>query len=299
MDVSREEIMTEIKCINNKFHGFVNGREVVKSSSRYYVQRRLDELNSEVEIKQESSSTDFDINQRFGFVTDLVSMVANGATASAVITGEGGLGKTYTVIEALRANGLKDITEVEVGEVVPPKSTYRVVKGFSTAKGLYRILFENQNSIIVFDDCDSVLKNDDACNILKGALDSFDKRIITWNTSRDDDDIPRWFQFKGGVIFISNMPMAKIEQSIRSRAMCVDLEMTVDQKIQRMEVIMQSPDFLPEIAMGVKVNSLALINELRTRSKEVSLRTFIKTVRIANTRSSNWKSLAEYMLLQG
>lgn len=294
--------MHEIKFVGGKFTGYVNGKEVVKSLSRYYVQRKLGEYtlaDMSEPAQEDSSAVDFDINQRFGFVTDLVSMVANGATPSAVITGEGGLGKTYTVLQALRANGLKDISEVEVGTVVPPKSTYRVVKGFSTAKGLYRILFENQNSIIVFDDCDSVLKNDDACNILKGALDSFDKRIITWNSSRDEEDLPRWFQFKGGIIFISNMPMNKIEQSIRSRAMCVDLEMTTSQKIERMQVIMQSTDFLPEVPNSVKYQALDLINELKERSKEVSLRTLIKTVRIANTGSSNWKSLAEYMLLQG
>lgn len=292
--------MTDIKFIDGKYIGYVNGKEVVKSTSKYYVQRKIGSTPSpafaEVPI---SNSTEFDINQRFGFVTDLVSMVASGATPSAVITGEGGLGKTFTVIQALKASGLKDISEVEVGAVVPPKSTYRVVKGFSTPKGLYRILFENQNSIIVFDDCDSVLKNDDACNILKGALDSFDKRIITWNTSRDEEDLPRFFQFKGGIVFISNMPMNKIEQSIRSRAMCVDLEMTTKQKIDRMEVIMKSPDFLPDVRESVKFAALDLVNELKDRSKEVSLRTLIKTARIASTGNANWKSLAEYMLLQG
>lgn len=291
--------MKEIKFIDGKYFGYVDGKLVVKSASKYYVQKKINEQSDSYVPEVVSTSTEFDINQRFGFVTDLVSMVAVGANPSAVITGEGGLGKTFTVIQALRACGLRDISDVEVGIVLPPKSTYRVVKGFSTAKGLYRILFENQNSIIVFDDCDSVLKNDDACNILKGALDSFDKRIITWNTSRDDEDLPRWFQFKGGIIFISNMPMNKIEQSIRSRAMCVDLEMTTSQKIERMEVIMQSSDFLPEVPMFIKRQALELVNELKDRSREVSLRTLIKAARIASTNNPNWKSLAEYMLLQG
>ena len=292
--------MTEIKFVGGKYIGYVNGKEVVKSVNKYYVQRKIGSMPTPEFVESAPNpSTEFDINQRFGFVTDLVTMVASGATPSAVITGEGGLGKTFTVIQALRAAGLKDISEVEVGAVVPPKSTYRVVKGFSTPKGLYRILFENQNSIIVFDDCDSVLKNDDACNILKGALDSFDKRIITWNSSRDEEDLPRFFQFKGGIVFISNMQMNKVEQSIRSRAMCVDLEMTTSQKIERMEVIMKSPDFLPDVREAVKFSALSLINELKDRSKEVSLRTLIKTARIANTGNPNWKSLAEYMLLQG
>jgi len=289
--------MKEIKFIDGKFVGSVDGKVIVKSTSKYYVQRRIDEVDQEE--AGDSSSIDFDINKRFGFVSDLVSMVACGATPSAIITGEGGLGKTFTVMQALSAAGLRDISDVEAGSVVHPKSTFRVVKGFSTAKGLYRILFENQNSIIVFDDCDSVLKNDDACNILKGALDSFDKRIITWNTSRDDEELPRWFQFRGGIIFISNMSMNKIEQSIRSRSMCVDLDMTMSQKIERMEEIMKSGDFLPDISMTIKVLSLDLIREIGERCKEISLRSLIKVCRIASSGNSNWRSLAEYMLLQG
>ena len=46
---------------------------------------------------------------------------------------------------------------------------------------MYRTLFENNKSIIVFDDCDAVLKDPVALNLLKGALDSYGKRIMSWN----------------------------------------------------------------------------------------------------------------------
>ena len=69
--------------------------------------------------------------------------------------------------------------------------------------------------------------------------------------------------------------------------------------LDRMQVIMASPDFLPDVREVVKFSALELVNELKDRSKEVSLRTLIKTARIANTGNANWKSLAEYMLLQG
>ena len=51
--------------------------------------------------------------------------------------------------------------------------------------------------------------------------------------------------------------------------------------------------------MSVKKAALALVDELKEKSKEVSLRTLIKTAKIANSKSANWKSLAEYMLIQG
>lgn len=288
--------MKEIKFQNGKYNGYSNGQLVVSSTSKYYVQKKLDSVVADTVVE---SAVEFDINERFGFVTDLVTMVASGATPSTIISGEGGLGKTYTVTQALRAAGLKDITEVPVGDKVPARSTYRVIKGFSTAKGLYRILAENANSILVFDDCDSILKDDNALNILKSALDTFDKRIITWNTSRDEDDVPRFFEFKGGIVFISNLPLAKIEQAIRSRAMCVDLSMTTNQKIERMKVIMQSAEFMPEVREAVKLQALALVDELKNKSREVSLRTLIKTTKIASTGGANWKKLAEYMLIQG
>jgi len=293
--------MSNITFEDGKYVGRIDGKVVVRSTSKYYVQKRVEGVPSTsfVAPVEATPVVEFPINQRFEFVFDLVTMVATGATASAIITGEGGLGKTHTVVQALQAAGLRDISEVPAGEVVPPKSTYRLVKGFSTAKGLYRILAENANSVIVFDDCDSVLKDDNALNILKGALDTYGKRFISWNSSRDDDDIPRFFQFKGGIVFISNKTLPSIDQAVRSRAMCVDLSMTLNQKIERMAMIMREDSFMPEASMECKQASLDLIDRLKEKSKEVSMRTLIKTTKIAMAGRPNWKSLAEYMLLQG
>lgn len=289
--------MQSIQKRGNKFIGMVDGKEVVKSTSEYYVKRKLAEFgevsNSDVKVD------DTPINKRFEFVESLVGMVASGATASAIISGEGGLGKTYSVMQALEVAGLVDITKFEVDAVIAPRKAYRVVKGFSTAKGLYRILAENANQVIVFDDCDSVLKDDNALNILKGALDTYDKRVITWNTSRDDDDIPRWFEFTGGIIFITNVAMGKLSQAVRTRAMCVDLTMTSKQKIERMVSIVNSPDFMPETDSQVKFDALALVDRLKEQSKELSMRTLIKTIKIRDAAGSNWEELAEYMLKQG
>jgi hypothetical protein len=64
--------------------------------------------------------------------------------------------------------------------VVNPKKVFTQIKGFSTAKNMFRTLYENNGSTIIFDDCDSILKDAIAINILKAALDSYDKRVITW-----------------------------------------------------------------------------------------------------------------------
>ena len=277
------------------------GSKTIKSYSKAYVERRVRAMVGDVEVAVAAAvekSNRFDINTRFGFVEKLVNMVASGVQPSAVITGEGGLGKTYTVTKTLEANGYKDISdlaEFQVGTVINGRKCFTMVKGYSTAKGLYRTLFENNKSIIVFDDCDAVLKDPIALNLLKGALDSYGKRIISWNADMKDDDLPRSFEFTGRVIFISNMDQDRIDQAIRSRSMMIDLSMSLDQKIDRMEYIAKSDEFLPEYDAKIKSDSLSLIREIKDDCKEISLRTLIAVCKI---RASNkeYKDLATYML---
>lgn len=278
----------------------VAGNVLDSSKNRDYLKRKLGQIGiketSAAQTVTNAAAAEFAINDRFEFTEQLVTMVATGQTASAIITGEGGLGKSFTVMKALKGAGLRDISELEQGTVVSPRTAFRVVKGFSTAKGLYRMLFENKNAIVVLDDCDSVLKDPDALNLLKGALDSYDKRIISWNTNVADDGLPRSFQFTGGVIFISNMATEKISQAIRSRSMNVDLSMTTDQKLERMETIMTAPEFMEGVAISLKRDALAAIIEHKSIAKEISLRTLINVTKIRASGNRNWSALAKYML---
>jgi len=277
------------------------GSKTIKSYSKAYVERKLKAMVGDISVAVAAAvekSNKYDINTRFGFVEKLVTMVASGVQPSAVITGEGGLGKTYTVTKTLESHGYKDISDLadfQVGSIVNTRKCFTMVKGYSTAKGLYRTLFENNKSIVVFDDCDAVLKDPVALNLLKGALDSYGKRIISWNADMKDDDLPRSFEFTGRVIFISNMDQDRIDQAIRSRSMMIDLSMTLDQKIDRMEFIAKSDEFLPEYDATVKSDALKLIRSIKNECKEISLRTLIAVSKI---RASNkdWKDLAAYML---
>lgn len=291
----------------NKFTCVINGTRFTTGKQDYieYMYKKITgEKKSFKEISGEQkapASDKFSINERFEFVTQLVSMIATGLTPSAVITGEGGLGKTYTVNKTLAASGLKDMTDagaLEVGSVIHRKNTFTTVKGYSTPKGLYRTLFENKDSVVVFDDCDSILKDPVALNLLKSALDSYGKRVISWNAEsfRGDDDLPRSFEFKGRVIFISNLDQSKIDQAIRSRSMMVDLSMTEDQKIERMEVIAASDEFLPEFPAEYKRDALDLIRNLKQDAKEISLRTLISITKIRASGNKNWAGMATYIL---
>jgi hypothetical protein len=277
------------------------GSKTIKSYSKKYVEKRLASMVGDIEqaiVVATEKQNKYGINERFGFVEKLVNMVASGVQPSAVITGEGGLGKTYTVTKTLEANGYKDISDLadfQVGTIINTRKCFTMVKGYSTAKGLYRTLFENNKSIIVFDDCDAVLKDPVALNLLKGALDSYGKRIISWNADMRDDDLPRSFNFEGRVIFISNMDQDRIDQAIRSRSMMIDLSMSATQKIDRMEFIAKSDEFMPEFELSHKMDALGLIREVANDAKEISLRTLISVTKI---RASNqdWKEMATYLL---
>jgi hypothetical protein len=231
----------------------------------------------------------------------MVGMVSKKTIASAIITGQGGLGKTHTVLKSLEDAGYKNVTdlaEFEVGTVLNASKCYRIIKGFSTAKGLYRSLFDGNGMVLVFDDCDSVLKDPVALNLLKGALDSYGERYINWNSDMREDDLPRSFKFTGSIVFISNMDLDRIDQAVRSRALCVDLSMTQAQKVERMETIIESPDFLEDFDLTYKRDAIAFIKDHADKVSNLSLRTLISTVKI-RAEGGDWKQLAKYVMTQG
>jgi len=290
--------MIEVKFVGGKYVAVINGKTVKRTKKEHmdYVVRKAQESTSDAVVAQESR---FSINERFGFVSDMVTMLANGAQASVVVTGPGGLGKSFTVNQTLTANGFKDVSTLEdfaVGAVIKTNKAFRVIKGYSTPKGLYRTLYENRDGVIVFDDCDSVLKDPVSLNLLKGALDSYSRRIISWRADIKDEDLPTTFEFKGRIVFISNLASTQIDQAIITRSMAVDLSMTRKQKIERMRHLLNSGEFMPEFDKVTKNDAMSLIDKLQDKVKELSLRTLIQVTKIRKSAGSNWANLAEYTI---
>jgi len=231
-------------------------------------------------------------------------MVAARDMKSAIVVGEGGLGKSYTVFSQLRKNGLTDLQDLEIGastNTANSRTSYVVVKGYSTAKGLFRTLFENKNRLVVFDDCDSILRDDVAANILKAALDSYDRRIVTWNAESfgGEGDLPKSFEFTGAVIFISNLPMFKIPQAIISRSAPADVSMTRPEIITRMRQIVKGGEFLADIDMDIKEDALNFIAQHinNPQVKSINLRTLIAVATNRRCKPANWERLSLSMMM--
>ena len=290
--------MIDVKFVNGKYVAVINGKTVKRAKKEHmdYVIRKAQKESNDTAPVQESR---FTINERFGFVTDMVAMLAAGAQASVVVTGPGGLGKSFTVTKALTECGFKDISVLDdfaVGTILKSAKTFRVIKGYSTPKGLYRTLYENKEGVIVFDDCDSVLKDPVSLNLLKGALDSYSRRIISWRADIRDEDLPTVFEFNGRVVFISNLASHSLDQAIISRSLAVDLSMTPAQKIDRMRFLLDQPDFMPDYDKQHKVDAMDLIARLVDTVKELSLRTLIQVTKIRKSAGANWQDLAEYAI---
>jgi hypothetical protein len=288
-----------------------------KYGRKLRVAEAVTEAVAETVVAPDPQVTKFNINQRFEFMNELINMVIQKTTNSIIICGPGGLGKTYSVLDALKRMGKRatswidpvdaenltigeddtqeEIEEKIVGTMQKP-GDFTVIKGFSTPKALYRTLYENRNKIVVFDDCDSVLKDPVGANLLKAALDSYDERWVSWRTEGPaQDDLPEVFKFNGAVIFISNLPQWKMDQAIRTRAFVVDLEMTIEQRIERMRAVLE--DILPQYDMKEKKEALDFVEEFKHVAKEVNFRTLMNVIKIrVGSSKSNWKDLAEYSL---
>ena len=226
-------------------------------------------------------NNEFDINQRFGFLNDLTSMVVTGITPSIIVCGQGGLGKSHSVTKTIEDNYLEP-------------TEYVFFKGYSTARGLYNTLYDNNGKLIVFDDCDSVLDDKVAVNILKSALDSYDKRTISWMSKvSKSDEYPQHFDFTGRIIFISNKSKDKIDEAILTRSLTVDLTMTPDDKVTRMESILGN--ILPEYDMDVKQDALGFLKSVKD-DVSLNMRMLIMVAKMRLMYPETWRNLATYMV---
>ena len=199
-----------------------------------------------------------------------VKMVIKGTQPSLVITGSAGFGKTHLVLDELEKAGVE----------------YEHIKGRSTAAGLYISLYKNNGKFLIFDDCDKVLKDPDAEDILKSALDSYDKRTITWASGKplkfEDEEIPHKFEFTGSAIFISNLPQSKINKALKSRSFVLEVALKPKDMLERMESKLD--EVMTDVSYAVKSKAFDIIEEVFDSGVEIELnmRTLQKAIKIVN-----------------
>jgi len=287
-------------------------QKAIRKKKKLIAMKGITEDNS-VKRETESAQKLFDSQQYadpdivFEDLDDLTRMVASNIQPSLLITGMAGIGKTYSVTKVL--------TEMLGNE----GKKWVHIKGKLTPVGMYRTFFLNRDKLIVFDDSDSVFANQDTINMLKAALDSYEKRTISWfspqtvDVSRLDDDgiknlyddietklredpgnakikYPNKFDFEGQVIFISNIHASKIDSAVKSRSLVIDVTLTREDVVKRLQSIIDKIG--GELSISEKQEVLDYLKE--NYRGELNIRSFILGCRCKKSGSSNWQRLISY-----
>jgi hypothetical protein len=297
MQKAHDAVLTAIaQCGSTSFHNDnIAAAANVSGSISYGIIRRLHAEGKLQQVKMgrktlyrnageapaPSVKMNIPVNDRFKFIEKFTGMVGKGISPSFLLTGQAGVGKSFTVTKKLESMDLKS------GE------DFIVIKGHSSPLGLYRTLHDHRDQIIVFDDCDSIWKDQIAVNILKAALDSYDVRTITWNSmSAERFDMEGSFVFTGAIIFISNIDASKLDAAVVSRTITANLVMSNDEIIDRMDGIRH--DIMPNVSDALKVEVIEFLREAQDRLKGLSLRTFLDALKIrasVESEDEDWKTM--------
>ncbi len=254
-----------------------------------------DNSKSDAEIARNLSDT-------FEILGEMTQAVISGVVRGLVVSGPAGIGKSFTVEKTLVDNfGVFDIAD--------DCKMYEVVSGVMTAAALYEKLwnFRCDGQVLVFDDCDSVLYDEDALNILKAALDTKKTRHISWNSrSRylEDNDIPNRFEFCGGIIFITNIKFDQLRsqrignhlEAIMSRCHYMDIGVdTAREKVIHIKNTVEKGRMLDQYGFtsGEKKELLGYISDNHSNLRELSLRMVLKIADLKKAMPNNWVKFVE------
>jgi len=247
---------------------------------------------------------------RFEILEDMTRAVKKGDVKAMIVTGPPGVGKSFGVEKVLAKHDVF-ANVAQDGKL----KKYQVVKGAMSALGLYSKLYEysDKKSILVFDDCDSVLLDDLSLNILKAALDSGKKRMIHWNTDSrllKDQGVPNSFEFKGGAIFITNIKFEHVRskklkdhlEAIESR--CHYLDLTIDterEKLLRIRQVVRDCGMLDEYELDEFATNQVVdfVANNAKKMRELSLRMVLKIADLRRTFPDKWEAVAEVTCMRG
>jgi hypothetical protein len=244
------------------------------------------------------------IEQRFTVMETLIDGVINKSIKSLIISGAPGIGKTYTVDKKLR-----EATEKRGLNVSQ-------LTGSATAIGLYLTLYDHRNSgdILVLDDLDSIFQDQEALNLLKGALDTGRTRTISWMSASKylrENDIPNSFEFEGTVIFISNLDFdGQIERGSKlsphlsalvNRCVYLDLGIHGNREVMiRIKQVIKNTSLLQDLGLTKDYTDsiISWMDKHANDLRSLSIRTIIQLANFVRTNPLMWETIAETVMIR-
>ena len=258
------------------------------------------EDNYEDEIEETDEEIIARINDRFEVLVEMTSACSDGIIKSLIVEGSAGAGKSYNVEHTLVTHDLYNCR-------TSSDSNFEIIRGNISPIGLYKTLYEmkDSNKVVVFDDCDAVFFDQTSLAILKAALDTTPRRVISWNTNSHDlreNNIPTRFEFFGAIIFITNMDLENTKskqlaphfEAIMSRSHYLNLTIkTRRDKFLRIKSLVEGHGFLDNynFSEDTKGEIMNFIQDNVEKLRELSLRTTIKIADIAKMKPNDWKRI--------
>jgi len=262
------------------------------------------ELTTNIKTVTETDVEAMDrIASRFSVLDEMSSACIAGNIRAMIVTGPPGVGKSHGVTLQMEKASMFD-------KISGKRPRFQIVKGAMSGIGLFATLYKysDAKNVLVFDDCD-VWEDQDALNVLKGALDSGKTRRISWNKDSRllrEEGVPNTFNFNGSIIFITNLNFndrrsKKIQahlDALQSRCHYLDLTINTERdKILRIKQVHRDADGGLFASYDFDNNEGDMIVEFMEQNKnklrEVSMRMGLKIADLVKISPHNWKVLTQ------
>jgi hypothetical protein len=257
----------------------------------------VDHEETEVDVETDEE-IETKLRDRFEILEDMTQAAIDGNARAIIVSGPPGLGKSYTVHEALERWDIDG-------------HSHTVIKGYVKATGLFKLLYQHRHpgNVLVFDDADDLFKDGTCLNFLKAVCDTTKKRVVSYmseGTLIDDESaerLPKSFQFDGTIIFITNYDfdqmiarghmLAPHLEALVSRSHYIDLAMkTRRDYIVRIKMVAATGKLFHGLDDVAVKEVLEFIDENQDRLRELSLRMGLKIADIRRFNPVNWRKVA-------
>ena len=297
----------------------LKGVQISNGNTETRIDRNVQQGMKEIEV------TETEVEDYFIMVEDYIRKIVAGAHRFGIVSGAGGLGKSFSVKNVMKQYGLQngvDFIQMSAGVSAP---------------SLYRKAFQYHDKVIVLDDADGIFKDDESMNLLKAMTDT-EPKSISWAKQAPDlysvldgipieqlpmetmeryfdesgGKVPASFLFSGKVIILTNKDVRKLDKegAVLTRSAGggpLNLVMSESAIWARIRSVARKPAFMPEVKILNQViklsaeDKIAVVDELKEmysdkelmKNKQLSLRALVDVINSKFTPGlkTDWKTL--------